>query len=228
MILLCLWLWTMAAHAGSWAGMRNTADTLDPGEVVLRLPTGRSAVGLSPSTEVFLTPFDVVMGGTRLGVEQVVVERGAVAWSLSPSIAEKWSLGRTGLRLESVVTGTRGRTSASIVVAGDVNLLRQTTLGETASQRWTVDRVHVPVAVIVDHAWRDSVVRGTARVGLLDEGRAMTWGTVVGSFLHRFGGLHFEVGAGLFVGRPSEHTFLGTYEHLLVAPYPKLDLWWQL
>jgi hypothetical protein len=223
MILLLL----ATAHAGSWGGLRNTAETLEPGEVVLRPPTARSAAALSSTTELFLTPFDGVVGGPRVGVEQALVTDGPVTWSLAPSIAEKWSLGRTDVRVESLVSGARGSDRVTLVTAVDLNFLRTTVLAEEKSREWSLDRVHVPVSLVYDHSLRDTVLRASGVVGVVDEGRTFTWGSLVGSWIHRWGGLHVELGAGLFVGQPSEHIFLGTYERTIVSAYPKVDLWWQ-
>lgn len=223
MILLLL----ATAHAGSWAGLRNTAETLEPGEFLLRPPTGRSAAAITSTTEIFLTPFDGVVGGPRVGVEQVLVTSGPVTWSLAPSIAEKWSLGRTDVRVESFVSAACESDRVTLVTAVDLNFLRTTVLAEEKSREWSLDRVHVPVSLVYDHTMGDTVLRAAGVLGVYDEGRTFTWGSLAGAWIHRWGGFHLEAGAGLFVGKPSEHTFLGTYERTIVSGYPKVDLWWQ-
>lgn len=216
------------AQAGTWGGLRHTADTLAPGEAVIRLPTGRSAVAAGPSTEVFLTPFDLTVGGTRVGLEQGLGRWGPLSWSVAPSVAEKWSLGRTALRLESFLSWEQGADRLTLLVAPDLNLMRRTTLADEATARWSLDRTHVPVSLVFDHTWTDTVVRVAGKLGVYDEGEALSHGTLAASWIHRHGGLHVELGAGVLVGRPSEQTFLGTYDYLLVMAYPRLDLWWQL
>jgi len=222
-----LLLLVSAAWADSWGGLRQTAEILEPREFVVRLPTGRSALGVGPSTEVFLTPFDMIVGGPRLGVEQAVGQWGPLSWSLAPSLAQKLSLRRTGLRLESFLSIEQGADRLSLVVAPDLNLMRRVTLSEEASSAWSLDRTHLPVSLVYDHQWTDTIVRVAGKVGVIDEDRAFSHGTLSASWIQRLGRLHVELGAGVLVGRPSEQTFLGTYERLLVTAYPRLDLWWQ-
>ncbi|MEN0062158.1 MAG: hypothetical protein AAGA48_08385 [Myxococcota bacterium] len=220
-------LTTLALAAPSSSGLRDTAGTLEAGEVVVRLPTGRSAVGLTSTTEAWVTPFDVGLGGTRIGLEQTLVERRAVGWSVTPSIGQKWSLGRTSLRLSSTLSLTQPSSRINLTVAPELGILRETILDQTSSQRLELSRFHLPVEVAYDHLWDRALVRGAVRVWTLDEGEPLTYGTATASWIHQWGRLFTEVGAGLLIGRPSEHHFLGRYQTTLVLGFPRVDMWLQ-
>ena len=115
----------------------------------------------------------------------------------------------------------------SLEVAPEGSLRRRTTLGEERQREVSFDRAHLPLALRYDHAWDASVLRLGVRLGVLDEGRSLTHSSVFASWVHSWGAVHTELGVGLFAGRPSEHTFLGTYKRTLVSAWPRLDLWWQ-
>ena len=227
-----LWLLTMmtggAMAEPSWAGLRGTAETLDAGEAVVRLPTGRTSLGVTDRTELWLTPFDLLVGGTRVGIERRMLDVGDLSWSLTPSAAEQWTLQKTALQLDSTVSWTRGRHRVNLTGSVDLRLMRRAQLGEDVVHDWSVDRLMAPLTLAYDHTRGDTVLRGQLMVPVWDEGETANFGVLSGAVIHRFGRFHLDAGAGLLVGRPSEHLFLGTYEHLLVAAYPKVDLWLQL
>ncbi|MEM6927949.1 MAG: hypothetical protein AAF602_13545 [Myxococcota bacterium] len=219
---------SLAAAAPDPSGLRDTATTLGAGEVVVRLPTGRSAVGLGERTEVWVTPIDAGLGGTRIGMEQRLLDRGAVAWSVTPSVGQKWSGGRTSVRLATTVSTTWRQSRVNLTVAPELGWLREVALGEARSSTFGPSRLHVPVEVAYDHLFERAIVRGTVRAWTLDEGEPLTYGVTTLSWIHQWGRVFTELGAGLLVGRPSEHHFLGRYQTTLVVPYPRLDLWLQL
>lgn len=214
-----------ALAAGSSGGLPGTADTLSPGEVVLRVPTGTSAVGLTEESELWVVPYELWTGGTRLGVEYTVLSRDAVSLSLSPSVSEKWTLRRTALRLEGHLSVAGDRRRLTLSAAPQLRLMRQEQLSETLEHDLSIDRLHVPVTLTADATLGDSLLRARLTVAALDEGVPMTYGVLAGGLIRRLGRLHLDVGAGVLVGRPSEQVFLGTYHHRLVAAYPRMDLW---
>ncbi|MEO0605903.1 MAG: hypothetical protein AAF211_31020 [Myxococcota bacterium] len=217
-----------AGAAPDASGLRDTAGTLDAGELVVRLPTGRTAVGLAERTEIWVTPIDAGLGGTRIGLEQTVVDGSALAWSVTPSVGQKWSGGRTSVRLSTTMSTMWNRSRINLTLAPELGLLRETELGETRSRTLGPSRFHLPVEVAYDHLFPRALVRGTVRAWALDEGAPWTYGVGTVSWIHQWGRVFTELGAGLLVGRPSEHHFLGRYQTTLVLPYPRLDLWLQL
>jgi len=228
LILLTTALTAPARADPSWAGLRGTAETLDAGEAVIRLPTGRSSLGVSDRAEVWVVPFELVLGGTRVGLERQLIDGDGLSWSVSPSVAEKWSLYKTSLQLASALSWERSVHRVNLLAAAELRLLRQASFAEEVTHTLSVDRVHVPLTVSYDHTRGDTVLRAQLMAPLLDEGEPLTFGVLSGAVIHRFGRFHLDAGAGLLVGRPSEHLFLGTYEHLLVAAYPRVDLWLSL
>lgn len=225
---MILVLTSIAVAAPDSGGLRDTAGTLDAGEVVVRLPTGRSAVGVGSRTEVWVTPVDAGLGGTRVGLEQTLLDRGPVVWSVTPSVGQKWSWGRTSLRLGTTLSTTWASSRLNLTVAPELGLLRETTLDATRSRDVALSRVHLPVEIAYDRLFSRATVRGAVRVWALDEGEALTYGVGTLSWIHQWGKVFTELGAGLLVGRPSEHHFLGRYQTTLVLPYPRVDLWLQL
>ncbi|MCB9744814.1 MAG: hypothetical protein H6740_19640 [Alphaproteobacteria bacterium] len=209
------------------ASLTGTAHTLEPGAWVLRQPFGPSAVGLTPRLELQLTPFDLALGGPRVGLEIGALERGAWAVSLTPSVGEKGSLGRTALRVELVTSTRWGAHGVSLSLRPELSALTQTRLDEGgASLHLDADRWLLPVTLTWDvQLSDDSALRASARAWALDEGTVFSYGLTTASWLHQWGRLHSELGVGALVGRPSEHVFLGDYTHRLVVAYPKLDLW---
>jgi hypothetical protein len=213
-----------APEAG-WGALRDTAGTVGQGAWVVRTPLGRSSVGLGETTDLVVQPFDIRIGGTRVGVEQTVLDRGAWTVSVLPSIGEKWSLGRTSLRADVLasVEGARLRGNAGLGV--NMRLLRQTTLSETATSTLGLERVDVPLTLSLDLLAEETVWRVQLRTPLHDEGAALGWVGGQASWIHRFGRVYLDLGLGVLVGRPTEHVFLGEYLHPLVVGYPRMDLW---
>ncbi len=210
----------------SWGGLRDTADTLPRGEWAVRLPTGRTALGIRDGTELWVQPVALAAAGTRVGVEQVVLARGGWRGSLSPSVAGTWAGTEGALELRAISSHTAGPHRLNLSAAGRGRLLRQAQLGEERTHTLSMDRLLLPVAVGYDYTAGRSVWRGELTVAALDEGEALPWGTLSASRAHAFRRLHVEPGVGLLVGSPSEHFFLGRYQHTLVTLYPTLDLWW--
>ena len=212
----------------SWAGLRDTADTLPDGEWAVRLPTGRTALGVRDGTEVWVQPIGMGFAGSRLGLEQAVLSRGDWRWSLAPSVGTTWSLREGGVELRSSLSATAGAHRLNLTAAVRGRVLRQVRLDDTRSRALSADRLLVPVALTHDQRLGESLWRTRLMVAVVDEGEALTYGTLSSSWGHAFGRLHAEVGAGVLVGQPSEHVFLGHYHRTLVAAYPTLDLWWSL
>lgn len=196
--------------------------TLDPGAAVVRLPIGMSAVGLTERVELQVTPFDLTRGGTRLGAG---LDLGPV--TLSPSIAQKWSLGRTSGRLEATVGQTHGAHAWTLTVGADVRLLRQVTLADQADATWHIERVHAPVTVGWGWTGPSWDALASIQVAVWDEGKLATFATGRAMAVRRWDHLFVGFGVGGLVGRPSEHLFLGAYEHRLGIAYPLLDLGYQ-
>ena len=94
----------------------------------------------------------------------------------------------------------RGSDRVTLVTAVDLNFLRTTVLAEEATREWSLDRVHVPVGLVYDHSLKDTVLRASGVLGVYDEGRAFTWGSLAASWFRRWGGLH--VGCGAVHGAP--------------------------
>lgn len=218
----------LSAAASSWGGLSDTAGTLSAGEVVVRVPTGTSAVGLTDTTEIQVTPYELWIGGTRIGIEQTLLQTDRLALSLAPSLAEKWTLRRTAAELSVLVSLTGDRSRLTAALSGRLRLLRQATLGESTTHTLSFDRAHVPAALTYDHLFADSLIRTRLTVAVLDEGAPLTHGVLSTGYIRRFGRVHVDLGVGVLLGTPSEHTFLGTYTHRLLAAYPRADFWIQL
>jgi len=226
MISLMLVLAAQAQDVPSWGGLRDTAGTLPAGEWAVRLPTGRSAVGLTDRTEVWVQPVGMAFAGSRLGLEQLVVDQGAWAWSLAPAAGSAWTGREAAAELRSYLSYSAGDHRLNLTVAGRGRLVRQAQLSDTRSHAWSADRLLVPVALAHDLSRGQSIWRTRLMVAAIDEGVPLSYGTLSASWIHAFGRLHVELGAGVLVGKPSEHVFLGTYEHTLAVMYPTADLWW--
>lgn len=221
---------TTSAWADDWRGLRNTAGTLEQLEVVLRLPTGPSAIGVGPSTELTVTPMDISdlsAIGTRLGAKQDLFQSDRFTWSVAPSLLQSWSLGRNELRLQSLHSLTMSRHRLHLDLGLELGVLRRKTMS-TDSSKWHVDRVHVPAELGYDFAWSGrTLLRGSLRPMVYDEGRWLTYTHVRAAWVRRWGVFHLALGAGALIGKPSEHVFLGTYDHVLAFAYPQIDLWFQ-
>lgn len=213
-----------APEAG-WGALRDTAGTVGKGAWAVRTPLGRSSIGLTDSTDLVVQPFDIRIGGTRVGVEQTVFDRGAWTVSVLPSVGEKWSLGRTSLRADALASVGTQRIRGNLGIGVNTRLLRQTTLGAEATSDLGVERVDVPLTLSLDLLREDTVWRVQVRTPLHDEGRALNWASAQASWIHRFGRVYLDLGLGVLVGKPSEHVFLGEYLHPLVIGYPRMDLW---
>ena len=222
-----LLLATAVALAPTSGALRNTAATLDSGEVVLRIPTAPSAVGLTSKTEVWVVPVDLLIGGPRLGVEQQLCNTEAFSLSVAPSIGQKLSMGRTSFKVNGVASYKWGPNRVNAVVAPELRLLRTLTLGEALSDELRFDRLHVSTRLAWDHDWKSGTTRLQTSVMVYDETEWATFATVGGQYIHRFGVAHLAGGVSLLVGQPTEHVFLGNYEHTLVSLYPTLDMWFQ-
>lgn len=203
----------------------HTAETLDAGQVVVRIPTGPSAVGLADGTELWTIPFDFGIGGPRVGVEQRLLEKGSVSWTASPSAALRSTLRRGSIAAESTVSLHRGEHVFSAVVGADLRLLQRLEIDDENSKTWSVDRLQVPVTLIHDWSRNRSTVRTRVNVPIRDRGQTLTYGSGSLSYLHAFGKLHTETGVGLLVGSPRDQYMMDTYLWSFVLPYPKLDLW---
>jgi len=220
------------AMAAGWGGLRDTAGTVDQGDVVVRLPVGTSAVGLTDHTELQVQPFDLYIWGPRVGIEQVVVDDGPWTLSVRPSVATSGGIWST--RAEALVAWTGDHHRFGGTVAGDGRWMRQTILGADKTHAWSLLRVDVPLVATWD--WMpggpegDGMLRSRVRAVLYDEGDTLDFYTVTESWTHRLGKrdrFFLETGVSMLVGRPSEHVFLGDYAYFLVMPYPRIDVWWQ-
>jgi len=228
------WLLSAALASTTWSGVPDTAGTVDAGEVVVRLPYGRSSVGLSEKTELMVIPLDVPLRGTRVGVEHEVGSTQTWTVSVVPSAAMKWSGGRVSTRVDALAARTWTHHRAHLGLSSDARLLRQTTLGETRTVAWSLERVDVPLTVawdwMPDGASGRTMVRTKLRTPLHDEGEALNWLTAQAGWLRRCGAkqrLHIDLGVGTLVGQPTEHIFLGDYSHTLVMAWPRVDVWLQ-
>ena len=213
-------IWLLAL-AFATPDLTHTAETLDAGAVVVRLPTGPSAVGLTDGTDLFVTPWDVGIGGPRVGVEQAVMD----FWSLRPSLGTKTTGKRTSVRLDSTVSTQVGKSQFSASIGADLRLLRRVELGTERTSEWSIDRIQIPLNGIWDWTANRSTIRTRVTLPLRDRGQTLTYGTGSVSYLHDFGKLHTETGVGLLLGRPRDAIALDTYDWFFTLPYPKLDMW---
>ena len=228
MALICL----SGALAGepTWAGLRDTAQTVGQGDVVVRLPTGVSSVGLTERTELQLQPFDLVVWAPRVSVQQQVAATGDWTVAVRPSLAGSRERGSTRAEVLAGWTAAHHRLGATL--AADARWMRQTVLGAERAHAWSLSRVDVPLVVTWD--WLPSgddgqgLLRSRVRTMLHDEGDALDVAVVTESWVHRLGKrdrLFLETGVSTLVGTPSEHVFLGDYQYRLVMAYPRVDLW---
>ncbi len=224
-----LWAVAWAAEA-DWAGLRDTAGTLEQGDGVVRLPTGLSGLGLSERTELQVQPFDLYVWGPRLGVEHTLATPGAWTVGVAPSVGTSLGVWSTRATVLAGWSGPHHHLGGTL--AADGRFLRQTILGDTRAHAWSLSRVDVPLVLTWD--WLPSgpasqgLLRTRLRTVLYDEGDTLDFVTVTESWTHRLGQrdrLFLETGVSALVGRPSEHVFLGDYAYPLAFLYPRLDLW---
>ncbi len=197
----------------------HTAHTLDAGEVVIRWPMGRSLVGVGEHTSAWVTPFDLNIGGPRVGVEQGG-ELGATRWSLAPSLGIKSSLKRASLRLESTASWELDSHVFSVQLGVDARLLAQRTLGESPGRELSFDRVQSHLMGI----WDTPHARVKLRLPISDHGRVLSWATVAASWMHTSKRVHLGLGLGMLVGRPYDRYTLGEYRWWFWVPYPEVDV----
>jgi len=218
MIWLALALAADPTDAGT-AVRSHTAETLPAGEAVVRWPAGRSAVGLGDTTDAWLTPFDLTIGGPRVGVERGG-RLGATRWSVAPSVGAKTTLKRASLRLETNGSWDVGVHQLSGQLAVDVRFLRQLVVDEELSRDLSFDRVQAHVLGI----WDTPHSRVKLRLPLADQGHGLTWGTVSAAWTHTTRRVHVAAGLGMLVGRPFDRYTLGHYAWWFWVPYPEVDL----
>lgn len=218
-----LWLCAVAV-AADWL-VPGSAQLPGPGQVVLALPTAQSSVGLGAHSALVLVPFEMRVGGPRLGVE-AGMEAGDWQLAVLPSLGVKvqgtQGLGELGLSAGRGVGA--GRIDLSLSPSLRVDL--QHRLGTEDSRQFQQGRAHLPVSVAYTHLWTRHALRLRGTWMLYDEGRLSTFGTLGVDGMRRWEHLQVSVGVHGLVGTPSEQLFLGRYEHTLVAAYPKLGLWW--
>ncbi len=208
----------IAAAMASGVGA-GTAETLPQGEVVIRLPTGRSAWGVTQHDELSLTPWDVGVGGPRLGWEHS--ERlGSLICSVRSSVAIKDTLRRGSFRVEPAVSMPVGDHLLSVEFAVDLRWTHRFSVADSSSHRLGVDRIQSQALVVWDAPkWRAKV-----RLPLRDRGHTMRWGSGSLAYTHRGEHLYVGAGVGMLVGKPVDIHTLGTYEWFFWQPFPQVDL----
>jgi hypothetical protein len=218
-------LWAVSALASDWV-LPETAELPEEGQWVVALPTAPSTAGISERWALTATPFEMRVGGPRLGVEHAIPV-GSWQLSVAPSLGVKVQ-GTQGLADLSLIAGkawSKGRIDLSL--RPSLRMDRQRALGPSdVDSSFQQARPHVPVGVAYTHLWARHAVRVGGELMLWDEGQAlsMAWGGV--DWSRRWSHLQLSVGVHGMVGTPSEQLFLGSYLHPIVAAYPKVGLWW--
>jgi hypothetical protein len=199
----------------------DTAHTLTAGEAVVRLPTGRSAVGLSDQVELWIVPLDLGIGGPRLGME-LGTSRSEFHLSVRPSVGLKHTLRRTSARVDGALSWTRGVHTLSATAGLDARFVHPTLLlPEGSTRQHAFDRLQAVAVVAWDVEGR---FRARLRLPLRDRGHTLRYGSGSVGWVHTTGGLHVLLGAGLLVGRPVDQVTLGTYAWWFWQPYPEVDV----
>ncbi|MBX2803181.1 MAG: hypothetical protein KTR31_36210 [Myxococcales bacterium] len=206
------------SDAGS-AVRAHTAATLAAGETVLRWPGGRTMVGLTDATTVWGIPFDLTIGGPRLGTEHSV-GIGYVRASLSPSVGLKSTGRRASLRLASTVSWELGEHTLSGQLGVDGRWMRQLAVDEALQRATSFDRLQAHLLGI----WDTPHTRVKLRLPLRDQGKTLTWGSGSVAWTHTTRRVHMALGVGMMVGRPFDRYTLGDYAWWFWVPYPELDL----
>lgn len=201
------------ALAGPWQG---TSAVLPAGEVEVRLPTGRSAVGLGGGRQVWLAPFDVGMGGPRLGLRQRV---GGFAFD--GSFGVKHTLHRASVKLEGAHTWTLGDHEVSTAVGLDARFLRTTHVDAERTDTVRFDRLQA-TGTLTWVAWNRLVSR--VRLPVLDRGKSLRYGSGSVAVRAERGRVRAQAGVGMMVGRPKDQWTLGTYHWWFWLPYPEVDV----
>ncbi len=198
----------------------HTAGTLPAGEAVARLPTGRSGVGLTDRTELWVVPFDLGIGGPRVGTEHGLVD-GDWSLSLRPSVGVRTTGRRASLRLEPAVSRVVGSSALSAELGVDLRFLQQLQLEtDGARKELGFDRLQSTLLL----AWDHPHLRAKVRLPLRDRGETLRWGSGSVACVHRGERVQFSGGLGMLVGRPKDQFTLGTYAWWFWLPYPELDL----
>lgn len=216
----------MIAVAAAWAGdldtsaRSHTAETVKAGEWLVRAPIGRTMVGVSDRVSLFVAPFDLGIGGPRVGAEWGTA-RGGVHASLSPSVGVKTTLRRGSLRLEAALSADVGVHQLTARASVDGRWLRPLEIDDGGLDRpVTFDRVQTDLVGVWDTRW----TRAEVRLPLLDQGRTLSWGTGAVQWTHTGRRAYVAAGIGLMVGRPYDQYTLGAYQWWFWQPYPKVDL----
>ena len=217
--------WLSVALAGGGA-LPYTAQTVDKGEVVVRQPLGVSSVGLSERSALEVTPFDLRIGGPRVGVEHAWSLGEQVALSLTPSVAVKSTAKRFSLAVSPTLSWTLGASVLSTSLMVDARLLRRREVGGSTRATLGFDRLEVPLTLVWDVPAGPGAVRIEARVPLRERGASLHYGSASVSYVTAVGRLGVRAGAGVLLGSPRDQYLLGRYHYTFVLPYPRVDLWW--
>lgn len=212
---LCLGL----AHAVDTAARPHTAATLAAGEGTVRLPTGRTHAAASDHDTLWITPFDLTIGGPRLGVEHGG-ELGALRWSLSPSVGVKTTLRRASARLETTLSTDLDAHQLSLQWGLDGRFLKQLSIDDDLRQSVRADRLQSHLLAI----WDTRHARVKARLPLADRGQALSWGSASAAWVLTTRRVYLSAGVGLMVGHPYDQYTLGRYTWWFWQPYPDLDV----
>jgi hypothetical protein len=188
---------------------------------VVRLPTGRSGVGLTDSDELWVVPFDLGIGGPRLGSEHGA-SFGPWLVSVRPSVGVRTTLRRASVRLEPAVSYRAGAVLLSAELALDARLVRQLELlPEGAAHRPAFDRWQSQLLLACDAGEH---VRAKLRLPLRDRGTSLRWGSGSLAWVVTGRRVHAAAGVGMLVGRPRDQYTLDAYRWFFWLPYPELDL----
>lgn len=202
----------------------HTAETVPQGEVVVRLPTGPSAVGLTDRDELWIIPLDLGIGGPRLGLEHAW---SGERWALSvrPSVGVKSTLRRWSLRVEPTLSWRSEHHLLSAELALDARLLDQVQLLEEGRQHELgLDRLQSHLLLTWDAR---SKVRTKLRLPVRDRGATLSWASGSVAWTHTREHLYLAAGLGMLVGRPRDQYTLGTYHWWFWLPWPEVDVAWR-
>lgn len=197
----------------------STAETPASGNAVVRWPLGRSELGLTDRDALWITPFDLGIGGPRVGWERGFA-LGDTRWSLSPSVGVDTSLARGSVRLESNTSWDLGAHQLTAQLGLDARVLRQLVLDDGQSRRLSTDRLQAHALGV----WDSPHARVKLRLPLLDRGDALDWGSVSLAYTTTSRRSYVAAGLGLLAGRPNDRYTLGDYQWWFWLPYPELDL----
>ena len=166
-------------------------------------------------------PYDLGIGGPRLGLEVGGGHAEALSWSVRPSFGLKHTAKRASVRTEATVTYALGRHYLSAELGLDTRWMSTLALADGKQRSLALDRMQSQMVLTWDGFDR---LRARVRLPVRDRGTTLRWASGSLAYTRTTRRLHTSIGIGMMVGKPRDQYTLGTYEWFFWMPYPELDL----